>query len=95
MMITTQKAKSRAPQASKLASQEAFDGQVRQAIESAKNGLASSKGYPWSYTEYNCALASAMDHLASQYGDAAAQELMRQMESVPVRGGRFNPWSGD
>lgn len=93
-MITAHKPKARQSQASP-AQAPALDGEARKAIESAKAGLASSKGYPWSYTEYNCALASAMDHLASQYGDAAAQELMRQMESVPVRGGRFNPWSGD
>ncbi|MBS2039255.1 hypothetical protein JST97_30000 [bacterium] len=72
-----------------------LNSEAAAAVASAKASLASQKGYPWSQTEYNCALASVMDHLASQHGDAAAQELMRQMESVPVRGGRFNPWSGD
>jgi hypothetical protein len=91
MMITATRAKKPAPKNQTLR----FDAETRKAIESARDGLAHYKGQPWSYTEYNCALASSMDHLAQKYGDAAAQELLRLMDSVPVRGGRFNSWSGD
>ena len=72
-----------------------LSAEAQSAVDSAKSSLASQKGYPWSHTEYNCALASMMDHLSSQHGEAAAQALLKAMETVPVRGGRFNSWSGD
>ena len=91
--MITQALKSGRPAPAKKAPR--LNSEAAAAVASAKSSLASQKGYPWSYTEYNCALASMMEHLASQHGDAAAQELLRQMDSVPIKGGRFNPWSGD
>lgn len=93
MMIAAAKSSRRTPKAAAATSQ--FDAETLKAIESSKNGLASQKGMPWSETEYNMSLAFAVDSISAQYGEAAGQELRRQMASVPIRGGRFNPWSGD
>lgn len=66
------------------------------AVEAAANGTASYKGRPWSSTEYNLNWAMGYDSLRRR--GATAAQLKRYEEltaAAPVRGGSFNPWSGD
>lgn len=66
------------------------------AVEAAANGTASYKGRPWSSTEYNLNWAMGYDSLRRR--GATAAQLKRYEEltaAAPVRGGGFNPWSGD
>lgn len=65
-------------------------------VEAAANGTASYKGRPWSSTEYNLNWAMGYDSLRRR--GATAAQLKRYEEltaAAPVRGGGFNPWSGD
>lgn len=62
----------------------------------AKATAALYKGMPWSQTEYHAAYASAYEHLKSQGATPAQLELFRRLcDEAPVKGGRFNSWSGD
>jgi hypothetical protein len=66
------------------------------AVEAAANGTASYKGRPWSSTEYNLNWAMGYDSLRRR--GATAAQLKRYEEltaAAPMRGGGFNPWSGD
>lgn len=66
------------------------------AVEAAANGTASYKGRPWSSTEYNLNWAMGYDSLRRR--GATAAQLKRYEEltaAAPIRGGSFNPWSGD
>jgi hypothetical protein len=54
------------------------------------------KGYPWSSTEYNSAYYPALERLKA---DGATPEqvalFVSLCDAAPLKGGRFNPWSGD
>lgn len=65
-------------------------------IEAAVKALAGSKGYPWSSTEYNAAYAGYVESLRARGANDWQLQRFSDLESLePVRGGRFNPWSGD
>ncbi|MBI3300419.1 MAG: hypothetical protein HYZ75_19815 [Elusimicrobia bacterium] len=66
------------------------------AVDAAAAGAASYKGRPWSATEYNLNWALGYGSLA-RLGASAAQlaRYERLTAEAPVRGGGFNPWSGD
>jgi hypothetical protein len=54
------------------------------------------KGYPWSQTEYNSAYYPALENLKSAGAtDEQIALFERLCAEAPLRGGRFNPWSGD
>lgn len=66
------------------------------AVEAAAAGTAAYKGRPWSSTEYNLNWAMGYDSLRRR--GATAAQLKRYEEltaAAPMRGGGFNPWSGD
>ncbi|MFH2201862.1 MAG: hypothetical protein ABIJ96_01990 [Elusimicrobiota bacterium] len=65
-------------------------------IKSAAQSVASYKGRPWSSTEYNMHYGMTYASLV-QRGATKAQleEYRRLCAEAPVRGGGFNPWSGD
>lgn len=66
------------------------------AVDAAANGTASYKGRPWSSTEYNLSWAMGYDSLRRR---GATEAQLKRYETLtaeaPVRGGSFNPWSGD
>lgn len=67
----------------------------QEVIESAKS-LASSKGYPYSYSEFNCSVAYALQALHDKGITKKQIKLFQKtVNELPVRGGRFNPYSGD
>lgn len=67
-----------------------------EAVEASARGTASHKGRPWSQTEYNLVWSMGYDGLVKA---GATQAQMARYEKLcadaPVRGGSFNPWSGD
>ncbi|MEW6278146.1 MAG: hypothetical protein AB1758_05960 [Candidatus Eremiobacterota bacterium] len=72
-----------------------LDPATRQTVQAAVSSTASYKGRPWSSTEYNCALYTTRESIQEQHGPAAAAAFEELMARQPVRGGGFNPWSGD
>lgn len=65
-------------------------------VRSAALGSISQKGRPWSSTEYNA--ASYYNRIALEMAGATEEQLKLYDElcdAAPVRGGGFNPWSGD
>ena len=68
----------------------------RARIEAMARSVASQKGYPWSYTEYSLVVATAEDDLRRDGATLAQFNLFhRLIDAAPLRGGRFNPYSGD
>ncbi len=58
--------------------------------------VASYKGYPWSQTEYNATYYPALERLKADGATAEQVALFERLcAEAPLRGGRFNPWSGD
>ena len=74
----------------------ALGGLTDEHVQSAAKGVASYKGRPWSETEFNMAYSAAYSSLEEQ---GATPEQLKLFEKLcgeaPVRGGGFNPWSGD
>jgi hypothetical protein len=65
-------------------------------IEAAAKSVASYKGRPWSQTEYNMSEATTADSLRRDGASPAQLRLFQKLcDAAPVRGGGFNPWSGD
>jgi hypothetical protein len=65
-------------------------------IEASARGVASYKGRPWSSTEYNMNYYYAEMSLVARGATKAQLEAFRKLcDEAPVRGGGFNPWSGD
>ncbi|MBI5209620.1 MAG: hypothetical protein HY927_06550 [Elusimicrobia bacterium] len=65
-------------------------------VEGAATGVASYKGRPWSSTEYNLVYHQAYMGLVARGATRAQLELFgRLCDEAPMRGGGFNPWSGD
>jgi len=65
-------------------------------VRARASAVMAYKGYPWSQTEYNSVYYPALESLKS--GGATAEQLAlfeRLCAEAPLRGGRFNPWSGD
>ncbi|MBI4347726.1 MAG: hypothetical protein HY553_12785 [Elusimicrobia bacterium] len=65
-------------------------------IRRAAASVVGQKGMPWSQTEYNMVLYTTSDRLRERGATDAQMELYYKLcADAPVRGGRFNPWSGD
>lgn len=65
-------------------------------IESAAKSVAANKGGIWSATEYNMAYYNTMEWLKKAGATEAQLKRFQELcDAAPVRGGRFNPWSGD
>jgi hypothetical protein len=71
-------------------------GPDRERIVAAANSAASYNGRPWSHTEFNMNTAFAEDSLSKDGATEAQFRLFRRLlAEAPIRGGGFNPWSGD
>jgi hypothetical protein len=71
-------------------------GVTDEQIQSAARGVASYKGRPWSSTEYN--MNYGMTYWSLEERGATPEQLKlfeKLCDEAPVRGGGFNPWSGD
>jgi len=67
-----------------------------QQIEASAKGVASYKGRPWSSTEYNMNYSMSYSYLEMAGAtQAQLQKFSDLCDAAPVRGGGFNPWSGD
>lgn len=65
-------------------------------VESAARSVISYKGRPWSQTEYNMGYYNALENLEKRGASAAQLERFKKLcDEAPVKGGGFNPWSGD
>jgi len=65
-------------------------------VRSAASGAISYKGRPWSQTEYNMGYYTALESLKSRGATAAQLALFEKLcAEAPIKGGSFNPWSGD
>jgi hydroxymethylpyrimidine pyrophosphatase-like HAD family hydrolase len=65
-------------------------------VASAARGVISYKGRPWSMTEYNMSYYTTLDTLKRE--GATEGQLAKFAElcaAAPIKGGSFNPWSGD
>lgn len=69
---------------------------TEESVRASAAGAASHKGRPWSQTEYSAASYYARVGLETAGATAAQLALFdRLVDEAPVRGGGFNPWSGD
>ena len=74
----------------------ALGGVTDEHIQSAAKGVASYKGRPWSSTEYNMAYGTTYWSLEERGATPEQLKLFEKLcDEAPVRGGGFNPWSGD
>lgn len=65
-------------------------------IRGAASSVASYKGRPWSHTEYNMAYYNTLESLKKDGATKAQIALFEKLcAEAPIRGGSFNPWSGD
>lgn len=65
-------------------------------VRGAAASVASYKGRPWSHTEYNMAYYNTLESLKKDGATKAQVALFEKLcAEAPVRGGSFNPWSGD
>lgn len=65
-------------------------------VRAAAAHVIAFKGRPWSSTEYNSVYYPELERLKAE---GATQEqialFMKLCDEAPIKGGRFNPWSGD
>lgn len=74
----------------------ALGGVTDEQVKGAAQGTASYKGRPWSSTEYNYAWYQAYHSLELRGATPEQLKLFEKLTAeAPVRGGGFNPWSGD
>jgi hypothetical protein len=67
-----------------------------ESVRGAAASVASYKGRPWSETEYNMAYYTTLESLQKDGATPAQIELYKKLcAEAPIRGGSFNPWSGD
>lgn len=65
-------------------------------VERAAQGVISYKGRPWSQTEYNMGYYNTLENLQKRGATEAQLERFKKLcDEAPVKGGGFNPWSGD
>jgi hypothetical protein len=65
-------------------------------VKSAAASATAYKGRPWSQTEYNMHYHYARAALIMKGAtDAQLKEFARLSAEAPIKGGSFNPWSGD
>ena len=66
------------------------------AIRASAAGVISYKGRPWSSTEYNSVYYPALESLKVRGATKKQIALFEKLcADAPIRGGSFNPWSGD
>lgn len=65
-------------------------------IEASARSVVSSKGRPWSQTEYNVGYYTTLSYL-KEHGATKRQIALYEKlcADAPIKGGSFNPWSGD
>lgn len=65
-------------------------------VLAAARSTISYKGRPWSQTEYNMSLYTTADSLKARGATEAQLKLyFDTCAAAPIKGGSFNPWSGD
>jgi hydroxymethylpyrimidine pyrophosphatase-like HAD family hydrolase len=65
-------------------------------IRASAAGVISYKGRPWSQTEYNSVYYPAIESLKARGATQLQLALFETLcAEAPVKGGSFNPWSGD
>lgn len=65
-------------------------------IRSAAQSVASYKGRPWSSVDYNISYGGSYSYLVQRGATMAQLKLFSDLcDAAPMRGGGFNPWSGD
>ena len=73
-----------------------YTGPSRADVEAAARGAASYKGMPWSNTEYSMSQYGYESGLRKAGATFAQIRLFHKLcDEAPIKGGRFNPWSGD
>lgn len=71
-------------------------GPTREVIERAVKSAAHYKGRPWSQTEFNMTVSGVENGLLEQGATVAQMKLFdKLLAAEPIKGGSFNPWSGD
>jgi hydroxymethylpyrimidine pyrophosphatase-like HAD family hydrolase len=65
-------------------------------IRAAAAGVIAYKGRPWSQTEYSSVYYPAIESLKSRGATQLQLALFETLcAAAPIKGGSFNPWSGD
>ncbi len=65
-------------------------------IRASAAGVIAYKGRPWSWTEYNASYYPALERLRSRGATKTQIALFERLcAEAPIKGGSFNPWSGD
>ncbi len=65
-------------------------------IRAAAASVVSSKGRPWSQTEYNMGYYNTLESLKTRGATKKQIALYEKLcADAPIKGGSFNPWSGD
>ena len=65
-------------------------------VESSARGVISYKGRPWSMTEYNMSYYNTLESLKKDGAtEAQLAKFAELCAAAPIKGGSFNPWSGD
>jgi hypothetical protein len=65
-------------------------------VQASANSAISYKGRPWSQTEYNMGYYNSLESLKARGATKAQLALYEKLcADAPIKGGSFNPWSGD
>ncbi len=65
-------------------------------IAASARSVVASKGGVWSQTEYNMGYYTTLESLKERGATEAQLALFKKLcDEAPIKGGRFNPWSGD
>ena len=65
-------------------------------IRASASSVISYKGRPWSQTEYNMGYYNTLESLKTRGATKVQLALYEKLcADAPVKGGSFNPWSGD
>jgi hypothetical protein len=65
-------------------------------VRAAAAGAISYKGRPWSQTEYNMGYYNSLESLKQRGATKKQLALFEKLcADAPIKGGSFNPWSGD
>jgi hydroxymethylpyrimidine pyrophosphatase-like HAD family hydrolase len=65
-------------------------------VRAAASAVISYKGRPWSSTEFNSVYYPALENLKARGATKKQVALFEKLVAdAPIKGGSFNPWSGD
>jgi hypothetical protein len=65
-------------------------------VRATANHVISYKGRPWSSTEFNSVYYPALENLKARGATKKQVALFEKLVAdAPIKGGSFNPWSGD